>query len=187
MFDKKDKDKQVEFFADYSCTSKKSRRPKLSLGKIALSLSYENIIILAIGMIMVLIVCYSLGVERGKDLAQANIKGLDASTQVTESETITKDEEKASQKEESEPLIKKRKVKIAVTEPFYTIQVATFLKSSSVEKEVQRLKNKGYESFIVSKGKYTEICIGKYKHKNEAATDLKELKRLYGDCFVRKQ
>ncbi|MFH1045983.1 MAG: SPOR domain-containing protein [Candidatus Omnitrophota bacterium] len=211
MFESEHKDKQVEFFNDYTCMSKKPRTSKLALGKIALSLSYENVIIVSIGLIMILIVCYSLGVEKGKYLAKLStdvdviaikaeptpslesaktenlIKEVPLKSPIKET-TKPKDEplptKTAEEKKAPAPQEKKVKIKIA-NKQLYTIQVATFRQSTSVQKETDRLKKIGYSSFPISSNKLTALCIGNYKSKGEASKDLVKLKKLYSDCYVR--
>jgi len=78
MFNSEHKDRQVEFFGDSSGESKKPMKDRLRLGKIAISLSYENILILAISLVMLLIVCYSLGVEKGKQMARLKSEPVEA-------------------------------------------------------------------------------------------------------------
>ena len=186
MFNPKEKDKQVEFFNDLPGNSKKSRKHKLRLAKIFVSLSYENIIILSIGLIMLLIVCYSLGVERGKDLAQL----IPLSTEESEDIKVEQEQvQKSPMIKSPKPQEKKIKVKLAqaksVITPSPYIQVASFHTDKYAQKEIEQLKNKGYRPFLAQWGKYSVVCVGGYKDKDEARKALKDLKKLYADCILR--
>lgn len=185
MFDSDKKDKQAEFFNDYSCVSKKPRSQKFNFGKTVLTLSYENIVVSSIGFLMVLIICYSLGVERGKHLVIVSTKTIEITSEATQ---IKEEQEKTKPvKTNPKPTIKRPRIEIAL-KPMYTIQVATFRKNSSVKKERQRLEVKGYKPFVLTKGKFYEICIGNYQKLNDAVAskEMVNLKKMYGDCFVRK-
>ncbi len=166
MFDsEQNKDHQAEFFADLPTASGKPNKVKFRLSKVALSLSYENIFLLTIGLIMLLIVCYSLGVEKGKRFVQLK------------SEEIAIEQEQAQELpavETEEPKQKKT-----------YIQVASFRSEKYARKEIERLKNKGYQSYLTQWGKFQVVCVGNYQDRKAAAEDLRKLKQIYGDCYVR--
>ncbi len=165
MFDSRsDKDEQKEFFNNYPEMSKRpKKRTNFGLGKVAVSLSYENIIILSIGLVMLLIVCYSLGVEKGRHLVQAR------------SEDIQLEQEEV----QKTPKIESPKPKVL---PY--IQVASFRTDKYARKEIERLKNKGYRPFATTRGKYRVVCVGGYKNRDEARKALKQLREVYTDCIL---
>lgn len=68
----------------------------------------------------------------------------------------------------------------------YTIQVASILRSENVKKELSHLKDKGYNVFVLIKGKYTVICVGKFAVQGQAQNSLAKLKNKYPDCQIRK-
>jgi len=172
------KDRQVEFFNDACEKSKKPVRNRLAWAKVAVSLSYENIIILSIGLIMLLIACYSFGVERGKQLVQISSEEI---------KIEQRQAEKPLKELSPQPKVKRIRVKTAQLEetpraPAY-IQVACFRTDKYARKEVKGLKNKGYQPFINNWGQYKVVCVGGYKNNDEARKALKDLKRLYADCI----
>lgn len=179
MLDANGKDKQAEFFNDICEKSKKPVKNRLSWAKIAVSLSYENIIILSIGLIMLLIACYSFGVERGKQLVQ-----------IPTQEIRIEQEQAEKPSKELNPQLKVKKIMVKTAQveeiprtPAY-IQVACFRTDKYARKEIQGLKNKGYRPFIHNWGKYKVVCVGGYKNNDEARKALKDLKRLYADCIL---
>lgn len=187
MFDSEEKERQSELFSDLPVESKKPRRTPFRLGRVSLSVSYESILIVTIGLVMLLIVCYSLGVEQGKQIAGAKIEDSEIKeVEIIAERQIIKEKEAEKKAEETapKPPAKKIKVKVAAA-PKYTIQVATFRTEDSAEKEKQRLKKKGYQPFVISRGRFSEICVGAYQKINEATPDLENLKKIYGDCYVR--
>lgn len=185
MFNTNGRDRQAEFFSDLPDTAKETKK-RFHKGRVAVSLSQENLIFFAIGLVMLLIVCYSWGVERGKNPAQL------IPLRAQESEDIQEARQEQAQKRptrkppEPEPAKRKIKTKLASRAASrYTIQVVTLRKKVSVKQEIEQLRNRGYYPFIVSRGKFSEICVGNYKNRNEASADLKKLRKLYADCFAR--
>jgi cell division septation protein DedD len=67
----------------------------------------------------------------------------------------------------------------------YTVQVASYAQTDSAERESIGLKKRGYETFILPKGKYFILCVGKFADKAEADIFLVKLKKQYKDCLVR--
>ncbi|MBL7084748.1 MAG: SPOR domain-containing protein [Candidatus Omnitrophica bacterium] len=185
MFSSEHKDKQVEFFNDLPGTSRKPKR-KFNLARIALSLSYENIIIFSIGLIMLLVACYSLGVEKGKHLVRVQSEEINIEAEPKPSFGFSQDDSKTGKP--TEPQEKKIKVKVAQKSedpkklPY--IQVASFRTDKYARKEMQELKNNGYRSFLSKWGNFSVVCVGRYKNRDEARAALKNLKRLYADCIL---
>ena len=68
----------------------------------------------------------------------------------------------------------------------YTVQVASFQKDEYAQKEAMTLKKKGYDIFVVAKGKYSIVCVGKFSRRDEAKVILSRLKKTYKDCMVRR-
>jgi len=175
------KDRQAEFFSNLSGASGKPKKAKFRLGRAALSLSYENIFLLTIGLIMLLIVCYSLGVERGRHLAQLKDEGIKVEKKQAQ-ETPTVDSQ--------EPRKKRIRVKVAQIpqappKRSAYIQVAAFRTEKYARKEMGRLQNKGYQPYLAQWGRFKVVRVGGYKDKSEASEDLKKLRKIYGDCYVR--
>lgn len=183
MFNTNDRDRQAEFFSDLPDTTKKTKKRGFKLGKVAISLSYENLIILAIGLIMMLIVCYSLGVERGKHLAQLEPEGI----KEIEQERV----QKAPPQKSPEPEQKRIRIKVAsskeIAKTFPYIQVASFRTQKHARKEMELLKDRGFWPFTLTWGRYKVVCVGGYKNDGEASRDFKQLRKVYADCILRNE
>lgn len=72
----------------------------------------------------------------------------------------------------------------------YTIQLITYLSLARAEKEVQLLHSKGHEAFIISSGKYHQVCIDAFHRASEASQRWSELSRqgyssTYKGAYVR--
>ena len=70
----------------------------------------------------------------------------------------------------------------------YTIQVITFKSQALAEEKVRQFKEKGYQSFIIPSGKYFQVCIESFESTRKAQEKLVEL-RAEGfarpDAFIR--
>lgn len=195
MFNSNDKDRQAEFFSDLPDAAKETKKRRFLKGRVAVSLSQENLIFFAIGLIMLLIVSYSWGVERGKKLAQLIPLYPDGHKRAQESEDIQAARQEQVQKTrtrkspESEPAKRKIKTKLAqaknVAKILPYIQIASFRTDKYARREIDQLKNRGYQPFLAQWGKYRVVCVGGYKNKDEATMALKQLKKVYADCILR--
>lgn len=135
--------------------------------------SYERVIITLIGLVITGIVSFSLGIEKGKKLANTKLESI-ASPKIQKNLSPEKQE-----------VIKPPVVKDVAAEN-YTIQVASYQSKASAQREVEALRKKGLLPLVLSKGKYTVLCVGKFSNKETARSLLSELKKRYGDCFIRK-
>jgi len=67
----------------------------------------------------------------------------------------------------------------------YTIQVASFQKDKYAQKEAKNLKKKGYDIFVIPKGKHSIVCVGKFSERREAQAFSSKLRKKYKDCIIR--
>lgn len=170
-----------------------------------LTLSLENIIVLCIIFVMVLVLFFSFGVERGKKIALLAPTGGDAAIVRTVKEnTVKPTAQKIPQdereervvfpvnvpeeiREEREPAFKPPLERTEEQEKLFTIQVASFKLEKNAKMEADRLKGIGHnDTFVVPKGDYSIVCVGKFIQMNEAKQFSSKLKKRYNDCLVRR-
>lgn len=172
-----------------------------------LTLSVENIIVLCIVFVMAVVVFFSFGVERGKQIVKRSLSESAVSASSIEPAVVT-------QKVIETPVAAQPNTKTSksilpsqpvapkpVVEPVkanerpalekkqkgtFTIQVASFKEKERAQQEIKRLKGKGHETFILPKGNHLIVCIGKFKIKDEAMEFSNKLKNKYNDCLVRR-
>lgn len=183
---------QKELFEEFVKADKK-KHPKANFWprpKRAITLSYEHLIFIVMAFIITAAVFFSLGVERGerlqvKSLALVEKESRQSPIQIAEvpgpiqKEPVVKEEEPSAQPEEAP----KKKEAASV----YTVQVASYVKKDSADKEAQRLKEKGFKPFVLSSGNYYIVCVGEFKNKAEATSEQKKLRKLYPDCYARRK
>lgn len=159
----------------------------------------DTLILLSIVVILLFILSFSLGVERGRKIAYLSIEKDKKFFKETESLaidssssqiTIIQPEKKNQVIEESE---NKQEVKPPIEETpkwqdteKYLIQVATYVKEQTAQQEVEKLQGKGYQTLVSKKGKFVVIFVGEFKDKEEAKKSMELLKKSYKDCFIRR-
>jgi len=173
IFDSFDKNKKTR--------KKRFRKHLFDKNYIRINLSYEQIGIFIILFTVLLSVFFTLGVERGKR--------IDNQTKVaSKSKRIKEPIEKqnnVSQLKKANLTHEKVKEENRL-DKYFTIQVVTYKKSFQAEEELNYLNKQGVNSFVINKGKYKHICVGKFKDKEEAKKLLLNLRKRYKDCFIKK-
>lgn len=166
-----DKETQQELFDEFK-EPHKARKFRLAnlayypKGRVNINLSYEKAIFSLIGLILIMVIMFSLGVEKGKNLSRQIValrqqKQLPVTTQQTVSAP--------------QPIQKP-----------YTIQVASLIQEDSAQKELIKLKSLGFEAFVVKGEKHYVVYVGAFSTKEEAQALLTKLKPTYKDCYIKK-
>jgi cell division septation protein DedD len=68
----------------------------------------------------------------------------------------------------------------------YTVQVVTYRSQSRAQSEVTQLSQKGYAARMIVRGALYVVCVGEYSGRYDAQKDLRALKRIYPDSYLRK-
>jgi hypothetical protein len=170
-----------------------------------LTLSLENIIVLSIVFVMTMVFLFSCGVERGKKLAALSLASSKADQAKTMEKTVAdRAAEKVLQPNQEEQVVFPVEIPREITEDqalpvlppvekneeqeqLFTIQVASFKLQENAQKEADLLRGTGHdEAFVLPKGSYSIVCVGKFIHHNEAKRYSAKLKKKYNDCMVRR-
>lgn len=137
------------------------------LDRFRVTLRLDHLSILGVSALVLYVLVFSFGVEKGKRMALRELAA-----------------EKAKQEEMTPPVVA---VSTLPTPPVsgptpspavgkYTIQVITFTSQSRAEEEVRKLKEKGYPSFIIPGGRFFQVCVDRFETLNEARQKLFLLK-----------
>lgn len=136
---------------------------------------YEKTIIIAIGFIVIAVIAFSIGAEKGKRQA----------LQAPEPAPIAKPV--PAIKPEARAVVPVQNPQPMMAAPGnYTIQLASFQNKTLAQKEAAALKKKGLAALVVSKGSYNIVCVGSFSSKESAKTLLTELRKKYQDSFIRR-
>lgn len=204
---------QFELFPDSPGQPMKKERSYV-FGR-SFEFSLENMVIGGVVFLMVLVVAFSFGIERGKrivkaDGARESLNRLKPEPKADpQVKTAVADEDKevlaasllenpskesyALQEvahdileEETISIPEKSVDKTASLETIHTIQVASFKQLNRAELEASDLKKLNYDAFTAKKGTYYIVCVGRFAERQQANELLKPLRKRYSDCYVRR-
>ena len=171
--------------------------PKISqpqvnwLERFQITLRIDHLSIVAIFALVLYVLVFSFGVEKGKgmvikELEAGKAKQEEAARQLTQAEPVS---EPASPKNEgikqnlqATPLTLPHPKGVEITAPKglaagrFTIQVVTFNTKSRAEEEVKKLKAKGHQSFIISGKKTYQVCVEFFEDVGLAREKLGQMK-----------
>jgi hypothetical protein len=180
------RDKQLYLFGFHKDSDSTPRRHTLIL-------PLDILILSGVVIILLFTFFFSLGVERGKNIVYRSLQ--DEKEQIQDDGT---DKVKASSPEQAD---KPAVVEVAPTQPdapepveeelkehpeAYRIQVASFQKEGSAEREAETLRQKGYPVVVARKGKYVVVYVGGFDTEKEAKDNLQSLRKRYKDCLLRR-
>lgn len=148
-----------------------------------ISLSLDKLYLASVFFIIVIVVTFSLGVEKGKKVNLANLK-----VEPIDNQEVTKNLPVPAPTHEPKGEKKKDNVEVAQVEPeiLYAIQLASYSRKDIAEEEAKKLEKKGFKPLLLQKGKYLVLYVGKFKSKKEARSVAHSLKSRYSDCLIRK-
>lgn len=164
-------------------------------------LSIDKIILLGAIIIILFMVSFSFGVEKGKKIALVSSNKTTAINKVSvvgeinaiEQQKTVEQQQTTLEEEPSQPSIvdiieKTTKSEIGENNNIakYCIQVASFQKENSAKEEANILKTKGYPVTIAKKGNYIVVYVGTFDDEKEAKHKLQILKERYKDCILRR-
>lgn len=177
-----------------------------------LTLPLENIIFLSIVLIMLIVLSFSFGVERGKNLVKNTVpvktvvqpaqavqrtpapntvngvrpinSGVNSGNLPMKTNLIPN--QKPVQPTPVRAVIQQPVIEQKIIVSPYTIQVASFAQEKYAKEEAKKLQIHGLETFVLNKGKYSIVCIGKFGAKEETKGILRRLKGTYKDLIVRR-
>lgn len=162
--------------------------------KFHLNLSLDTAAIFVIIIIFICIFSYVLGVKKGEKIGRDSdrLTGEFAQSLIVNKardEVITQEKAKKSLLKDASP--EKASVETRDKAPVsslkkYVIQVATYKTRSASERARKILEKEGYPTIISKKGKYLVIFVGEYSSRKEAESHLKDLRKEYNDCFIRR-
>jgi cell division septation protein DedD len=175
-----------------------SARPRQPIND--LTLSVENIIVVCIVLMMSFVLFFSFGVERGRRIASADgqtpaqaakqqpdrpfvVEAGQTAAVAADAKELASDKEETAEKQEIIQVPIEREL---TDEQLFTIQVASFKLKSHAEKEAENLGKMGTETFVLPKGSYSIVCVGKFAERAKADQFSRTLKSKYRDLLVRR-
>lgn len=160
----------------------------------------------AIGLTLVLLVIYVLtfswGVEKGKKSsigsqvirsvpAEVSSPGVSQTAVASVAKipsVIMGDESVPKEVPITVAELPKPVAKVAKPDGKFTIQHVTYITQSAADREIQKLAQRGYSSFVIPSGKHLQVCIAAFQSRQDASQVLKQLRGqglVSGDAYVR--
>ena len=139
-------------------------------------ISSEKIVFLSIGIIVLAVITFCLGVERGKRMVQTvKVAAVQLAQERVQAATFTSNSKTVSG---SGP---------AVRSATYTIMTASYAKKDDAQKDAVRLKKAGFPVYIAQSGRFFVIKVGDFNDKAQADAAFSALKKNYGytDIYIR--
>ena len=164
------------------------------------TLRIDHLLIGGILALVLYVLVFSFGVEKGKRYAMAELKAEKIKQEQISKELI----ELKSPSPSSLPLLVGTHISESkATSPSpapaltaspaplngqYTIQLITFKSRKRAEQEVERLKKLGYRSFMIPQGRFFQVCTDAFQNMGEAREKLMRLKsegHASSDAYIR--
>jgi hypothetical protein len=197
MADIQQEETQQELFTEFSGLAKRAERFPLiakSHKPLFFSTTVEQIILVAIGLILAGSFVFFLGVLRGKHLSARPSQFLvqkkaEISPAIPVKNTALQPAIAAKQANRPAIVIANNMglpVPTSASKP-YTIQLSTYRKQDLAEKEVVLLRQNGFYSSANPSNGYFVVCVGQYETKDAAKKDLKFFSAKYKGCFLRRR
>lgn len=166
-------EKQKELFGEFQEPEKKLKFFKnknrfLPNRMLILQFSAEKLTFLLIGTVLLIILTFCLGVERGKRIASGAAKAPETMQVKAPVQAKAPTEKKSGS-----------------TEKIHTIRIATYINKTSAENITAKIKKEGFPAYIVKSGNFFLICVGDYNTRQDAEAALSTLKKNYQDSYIK--
>ena len=149
------------------------------------TLNPERLVFVAIGVVMLLVIVYALGVERGKSIARATNAAQEtlpaaAPMAKPQAAVVAAEPEPAEAAAPSTAEVEKQAA-------FYTIVACTFTQEATAAAEANRLKSEGIDAYAYRSGSYYLVCAGRFADSAGAKDELSKVRRYFKDAYVKKR
>ena len=152
----------------------------------AITLKIDKLVFISIAIIMMMVIVYALGVERGRSVSPKPSAAPIVQQAVPIKAAPVKITPEAKLQPAAETVVPA--VKDTVAKP-YTIAVASLSKKENAISEAAKMKSGGFESFVIYSQPYYVVCVGAFADKTSAASqkELARVKRLRRDAYFKQR
>ena len=172
------------------------------LEKNFITLRLDQTIGLTLVLLVIYVLTFSWGVEKGKKsshesqvIRPVSVEALSSVVPPTAIASVVKTSsvvlnDESVPKEVPIPVaeLPKPVAKVIRPEGKFTIQHVTYMTQSAADREIQKLAQRGYRSFVIPSGKHLQVCIAAFQSRQDASQILKQLRGqglVSGDAYVR--
>ncbi len=160
-------------------------------------MAYEDAVFTLLGLLLVVLAGFCLGVERGKQIGPqlevVSMAGVATAQNLPVVQPVRAAVPAAVAPRKTIPVIPAAVSPVpapAVSEPAasggFAIQLASYLGQQAAQEEVRRLAKNGVRAQVLKQGKYLELRAVGYRSKQEAKAALSGLRKIYPDAFLKR-
>ena len=151
-------------------------------GKVLITFTLERVIFISIGIIMLMVIVYAMGVEKGKSVDKVSI----VSSAKVQPERLSQSQPVKAQVLIAKPIAPAPESIRDVGKP-YTIVAVTFTRKDTAAQEVNYLKKEGFDATVVQSDSYLLVCIGAYPDKNSSQSKmaLSKVRKIHKDAYFK--
>lgn len=170
-------------------------------GKVAVTLGLDRIVFIAIGIILVMVVVFAIGVERGKSIERAEIEpirvktapestaAIDAAAQPTQpvQPSPAKPTVAATvpaQKVVQPPAVR-QEIPTDIGSKPYTIVAGSFRGKDAAQSAASTLKKAGLAAYVTQNDPFFVVCVGGYSSRGAAQDTFTKVKRSFKDAYIK--
>jgi hypothetical protein len=172
-------------------------------GRVAITLTLEKMVFISIGIVMLMVIVFALGVENGKSRKLPARREPVQQKAAAQAQKISQPRRPVAPIAAMQPsaVTQKGFLNTAPVVPGaktaaqkapeapkpYTIVAATFSKKETAQATAAFLNKEGFSAFITYSDPYYRVCVGAYAdmYGTQVQRDLVKVKRIYKDAFVR--
>ena len=145
--------------------------------KFLITITPERLVFIAIGIVMLMVIIFALGVERGKGIGRAAVEKVMITAALPAPAALPVPVKTTAVKAPPPPAQDAAK-------PF-TIIAVTLTRKDTAAAEAGRLKREGFAPFVYQSGSYYQVCVGAYANKAGALIPLKKVRQIYKDAYLK--
>jgi len=168
-----------------------------------LRLPVEYTVIAAIGVLVLVVIAYAVGVERGKSIAAVKMPDMPVEELISAGEELEissgpedveagldleleQEGAPGSLEESGAPEEAAGEQAGSGVISVYVIQLASFKNESSAVREVKKLAKSGFDAGVARKGEWYQVFAQGYDTIDEATRAKRDLRETYVDCYIRR-
>ncbi len=148
-----------------------------------LKVAYEDLVFAGLGLVLVMLAGFCLGVERGKQLGVPAPTTAQASVGTAAAKPLPTVEASVHSPPPAAPPVGPAGQR---AEGRYGIQLATYAGQGAAREEAQRLVRSGVSCEVIRQGRYLELRAVGFRTREEAEAALAGLRKTYRDAFIKR-
>ncbi|HNX82103.1 MAG TPA: SPOR domain-containing protein [Candidatus Omnitrophota bacterium] len=188
---------QLELFTQETPDSK----PRMPTSFLAYVKKFEKAVLLLMSFVVIAVIAFSIGVEKGKGMSlpearEASMdKAFQSATPAAMRSTVLPPVQPQAQipvpETSGAPIIPEVSATVQTqkkpAQGRFVIQIGSFASKANAQHEINLLKKRGFSPTIITKGRYSILCVGFFASKEAAQSSLSKLQKSYPGCFIRRQ